>query len=95
MYDEFMKYTCPVCDYDKLNVPPYKYIGDFSKEEIDSAKPPYDEKFGEASYAVCPKCGFEYGNDDNPGTAEGLSFAEYGADWKEAGSKWFDESKRL
>ena len=95
VYDKSMSYTCPVCDYDKLDFAPYKNIGDSSKEEIDAANPPYDEVFGEASYGVCPKCGFEYGNDDNPGgTAKGLSFAEYHAEWEQDGSKWFDESKK-
>jgi hypothetical protein len=37
---------------------------------------------GTPSYEVCPNCGFEFGNDDNPGgTAAPASFAEYRAEW--------------
>ena len=30
---------------------------------------PYEDLLGSASYEVNPNCGFEFGNDDNPGTA--------------------------
>ena len=31
-------------------------------------------------------CAFEFGNDDNPGTADPMSFAEYRAEWEIPGS---------
>ncbi len=46
--------------------------------------PPYEDFLGQPSYEVCPTCGFEFGNDDNPGgTAPPVSFAEYRAGWME------------
>jgi hypothetical protein len=45
---------------------------------------------GQASYEVCPCCGFEFGNDDNPGMAEPVSFDEYRAEWEAAGRQRFD-----
>ena len=33
-------------------------------------------------------CGFEFGYDDNPGTADPMSFAEYRADWESGGSRY-------
>jgi hypothetical protein len=39
---------------------------------------------------VCPRCGFEFGNDDNPGTAEPLSFESYRAEWERNGRPVFD-----
>jgi rubredoxin len=33
------------------------------------------------SYEVCPNCGFEFGNDDNPGTEAGVSFEQYRTEW--------------
>lgn len=42
-------------------------------------EPPYERQLGQPGYEVCPNCGFEFGNDDNPGTAAPVSFAEYRA----------------
>lgn len=41
-YADFM-YTCPVCDYAKLNTLPYEKIDLFSQEELESMSPPYEE----------------------------------------------------
>jgi hypothetical protein len=38
-------------------------------------------------------CAFEFGNDDNPGTAEPMSFAEYRAEWVARGRPVFDPSR--
>lgn len=44
--------------------------------------PPYEDLLGQASYDVCPSCGFEFGFDDNPGgDARPVSFEEYRAEW--------------
>jgi hypothetical protein len=52
--------------------------------------PPYEDFLGRPSYEVCPNCGFEFGNDDNPGgTATQASFAEYRAEWTARGSPRF------
>jgi hypothetical protein len=54
--------------------------------------PPYEDQLGMPSYEVCPNCGFEFGNDDNPGTAQPESFENYRADWEAEGSPRFDRS---
>ncbi|TWD73098.1 hypothetical protein FB561_6983 [Kribbella amoyensis] len=56
--------------------------------------PPYEQLLGPASYEVCPRCGFEFGNDDNPGTAEPSSFEEYRAEWEADGCPWFEAGQR-
>jgi len=84
---------CPICKYDKLEVPAYENINNFSQEELDALSPPYDDTLGKPSYEVCPKCGYEFGNDDNPGTAKPVSFSEYRSEWENEGSKWFDQSR--
>ncbi len=38
---------------------------------------------------VCPCCGFEFGNDDDPGTAKGSAFEEYRDEWIKRGAPWF------
>jgi hypothetical protein len=53
-------------------------------------EPPYEELLGPPSYEVCLNCGFEFGNDDNPGTAEPLSFEYYRAEWEAGGRRPFD-----
>jgi len=52
--------------------------------------PPYEELLGKPSYEVCPRCGFEFGNDDNPGTAAPMSFEQYREEWVAGGCQWFD-----
>ena len=79
--------TCPVCGYAPLSVPPY---ADYTGSVPANATPPYDEFMGRASYEVCPRCGFEFGNDDNPGTAGPLTFEEYRSEWEARGKPWFD-----
>jgi hypothetical protein len=77
---------CPVCGTAELSQPPYEhYPGSVSVE----AAPPYEELWGRPSYEVCPSCGFEFGNDDNPGTAAPSSFGEYRLEWEERGRPRF------
>lgn len=52
--------------------------------------PPYEDLLGRPSYEVCPSCGFEFGNDDNPGTAAAASFERYRAEWIAQGRPRFD-----
>ena len=82
------EFTCPVCAFEPLEFRPYAdYTGNVPAE----ASPPYDEWLGTASYGVCPKCGFEFGNDDNPGTgANPETFAEYHREWLTQGGTCFD-----
>jgi hypothetical protein len=56
--------------------------------------PPYEDLLGRPSYEVCPCCGFEFGNDDNPGTAAPVSFEQYRAQWEADGRQRFDSPKR-
>lgn len=57
------EFTCPVCAFEPLDFRPY---ADYTGSVPANASPPYDEWLGTASYAVCPKCGFEFGNDRQP-----------------------------
>lgn len=79
------QYTCPVCDHRTLDVKPYKT---WPPPEGIVLKPPYADQLGRASYEVCVRCSFEFGNDDDPGTAAPLSFEEYRDDWEARGRPW-------
>jgi hypothetical protein len=50
--------------------------------------------WGMPSYEVCACCGYEFGNDDDPGTAAGIAFEEYLAEWTREGCQWFDKGER-
>jgi rubredoxin len=53
--------------------------------------PPYEDQLGRPSYEVCPNCGFEFGNDDNPGNAPPSSFEEYREEWRGSGASRFSQ----
>lgn len=78
-------YECPVCHYPGLTAKPYEQ---WPPPEI-VLSPPYENVLGRPSYEVCPRCGFEFGNDDNPGTGEATSFEEYRKEWQSGGQRWF------
>jgi hypothetical protein len=59
---------------------------------VRGIRPPYVIHFGTPSYEVCGCCGFEFGNDDDPGTTEPVSFEEYLSEWRANSCKWFNES---
>lgn len=85
-------HTCPVCGYQGLEQAPY---ANFTRLPLpDSLVPPYSQYFGEPSYDVCDCCGFEFGNDDEPGTAPPSTFQEYRQEWIAHGGRWLDPSKR-
>jgi hypothetical protein len=46
------------------------------------------------SYEVCPCCGFEFGNDDEPGTAPPITFEQFLVDWVANGLNWFAPERR-
>lgn len=79
-------FACPVCDYHGLEVAPYER---WPPPPGLRLAPPYEEILGRPSYEVCPRCGFEFGNDDNPGTSSPVSFEEYRREWEAAGAPWF------
>lgn len=85
-------FTCPVCSYPHLASAPY---ATWPPPEDLQLTPPYENQLGTPSYEVCPRCGFEFGNDDNPGTAEPSTFEEYRLEWIDEGRPWFDERARL
>jgi len=85
-------HTCPCCGYPNLAYPPYADLR--SVLAAQGLKPPYGQHFGPPSYEVCRCCGFEFGNDDQPGTADPVSFGEYLHDWMSRDAKWFDPSAR-
>jgi rubredoxin len=80
-------YTCPVCGDGGLTVPPY---ATWPPPEGASLRPPYENQLGTPSYEVCAGCGFEFGNDDNPGTAAPSTFEEYRRDWELSGRSRFE-----
>ena len=83
-------YSCPVCGYDGLTTPPYRTWPPPTDVVL---RPPYEDALGQPSYEVCPRCGFEFGNDDNPGTGAPESWEEYRRDWEAHGSPWFDPAR--
>jgi len=85
-------FQCPVCDYEHLKHPPYET---WPPPPNLALSPPYEDLLGAPSYEVCPRCGFEFGNDDNPGTGEPESFEDYRREWESAGKPWFDESAHV
>lgn len=80
--------ACPVCGSEELTVKPYDLWPPPTGSEL---VPPYEEQLGRPSYEVCPNCGFEFGNDDNPGTAPPISFEEYLEQWRGSGSPRFSQ----
>jgi hypothetical protein len=77
-------FECPVCQFVGLRRPPYAV---WPPPEGLAIAPPYIDSLGEATYAVCPMCEFEFGFDDDPGEGcRPMSFAEYRADWESRGS---------
>jgi hypothetical protein len=80
-------FNCPCCGHKGLTEPSYKGIIWVSAAR--GLKPPYKQYFGDPSYDVCACCGFEFGNDDNPGTAAPVSFEEYLREWVLSGCEWF------
>ena len=79
-------FQCPVCASRELTVKPY---ANWPPPEGIPLTPPYELVLGRPSYEVCPNCGFEFGNDDNPGTAAPSSFEQYRVDWEAQGSPRF------
>ena len=84
--------VCPSCGYSGLVSPPYARMT--AVPVADALPPPYSQHFGDPSYEVCACCGFEFGNDDDPGTCSPASFSAYRAAWIADGAPWFDPSKK-
>jgi hypothetical protein len=84
-------YSCPVCEYSGLTSRPYE---SWPPAPGVVLRPPYEDQLGAPSYEVCPRCGFEFGNDDNPGTAAPSSFEQYRVEWEAEGCPWFDAPGR-
>jgi len=83
--DEFV---CPCCGYRGLTQSPYKNM--LANRIVRGVEPPYEQVFGNPSYEICACCGFEFGNDDDSGTSEPVSFEDYLINWIDSGCKWFD-----
>jgi len=79
-------YECPVCGHVGLDVAPYER---WPPPEGVELAPPYADMLGRPSYEVCLRCGFEFGNDDDPGTAPPQSFDGYRREWEARGKPWF------
>lgn len=83
-------WSCPACFGAVLQAKPYET---WPPTDFANIKPPYEQALGKPSYEVCPSCGFEFGNDDNPGTAPGDSFDTYRARWEQDGSHLFADGQ--
>lgn len=79
-------WACPVCFQPVLSTRPY---ATWPPEDLRALRPPYEDSLGRPSYEVCHSCGFEFGNDDNPGTATPMSFEEYRREWDADGRPLF------
>lgn len=86
------KFTCPCCGYPELEHPPYKML--WVPPIAINVQPPYWQPYGEPSYEVCDCCGFEFGYDDEPGTAPPKSFADFLKEWVDDGCIWFNPGKK-
>lgn len=82
-------FECPVYGSAELATKPYET---WPPPDFANLTPLYEDALGMPSYEVCPNCGFEFGNDDNPGTAPSVSFHEYRAEWLTDGARRFDSS---
>jgi len=85
-------FNCPCCGYGGLSQRPYRELAKVA--DACGIGPPYEEHFGAPSYEVCACCGFEFGNDDNPGISTPVSFEEYIREWTGSGCEWFEPAKR-
>lgn len=83
-------FECPVCTDTNLTAAPYAVWPPPVGVEL---QPPYEDALGRPSYEVCGRCGFEFGNDDNPGTAPPVSFEAYRREWIRAGRPEFRQSR--
>ncbi len=79
--------TCPVCEYDGLTAKPYEL---WPPPAHLALSPPYERVLGRPSYEACPRCGFEFGRNNNPGTGVACSFENYREEWDASGRPWFD-----
>ena len=79
-------WACPVCFEPVLSTRPY---ATWPPDDLRALSPPYENSLGQPSYEVCHSCGFEFGNDDNPGTASPVSFDEYRREWEADGRPLF------
>ena len=87
-----MRHFCPCCGHHGLSVPAYANLS--GDRLVRGVSPPYSIHYGMPSYSVCTCCGFEFGNDDEPGTSAPASFESFMVEWIAEGCHWFDESKR-
>jgi hypothetical protein len=86
------RFVCPCCGWRGLMQPAYEQLKQLPVPT--GIEPPYSEYFGMPSYEVCDCCGFEFGNDDEPGIGKPASFRAYLDEWVADGEKWFSAEKR-
>src|SRR5436305_1199927 len=87
-----VNHYCPCCGYPGLDMPAYRRLG--LPPWHHPGPPPYEQWYGDPSYDVCACCGFEFGNDDNPGTAPPSTFEQYRREWVAEGCRWFDPAQQ-
>jgi hypothetical protein len=91
-----VRHYCPACGYPGLDAPAYAGLPPGPPPLAHPGPPPYDRWYGEPAYQICPCCGFEPGNDDDPwsGSVRPRSFEEYRREWLAAGGVWLDGSRK-
>lgn len=95
MLTEQIDYTCYCCGWNKLDFKPYERYPYSIPSDIAKLPPPYYNHWGKPSYGVCDCCGFEFGQDDDPGTATPVTFAEYRKEWiSQENATWFSPEKK-
>src|SRR4051812_12085302 len=87
-------FVCPCCGYPGLTQPAYTSLMSRTVPAHGKYSPPYGRAFGTPSYDVCDCCGFEFGNDDEPGTAPPSTFEDYLRNWIQGGCTWFQPGRR-
>lgn len=83
-------WACPVCFEPVLSTRPYEK---WPPDDVAGLEPPYVESLGAPSDEVCPSCGFEFGVDDDLGTAPGVSFSEFRDRWEADGRPLFADGR--
>ncbi|MCB0411645.1 MAG: hypothetical protein KDD22_03920 [Bdellovibrionales bacterium] len=88
-------YFCFCCGWTKLDFKPYANCPSIPVD-TSHLTPPYRKHWGAPSYGVCPCCGYEFGNDDEPERdVPGISFEQARSEWiHEENAQWLDSDKK-
>jgi hypothetical protein len=80
-------YAFPVCDSAGSRRQALRGVA--TAWQVSTSCRPIDTN-SDARPTTCLRCGFEFGNDDDPGTAAPVSFDQYRDEWEAEDRPWFD-----